>query len=157
MAVDTNVAAAVGDGSVLRFQVGTEAVATTVTTSVTTQDIGLVQSISPSISHDVIDVTALDSGGIKQYIAGLRDASLTFDLEVDHDNTLHNNLIAAAAAGTLKAFAVIPLDSAGAVPAQASYTGSGYVTDASMSMPTGDKQTMSVTVQVTGGLTANIT
>ncbi len=150
MATNTSVAAAVGDGSIIRFGIGTATVSTATATS--TNDMGIVQSISPSIAHEPVDVTALDSGGIKQYIAGLRDATLTLEVELDSENDHHNDIIVAAAGGVLKNFAIIPnSESATGV----TYSGSAYVTDASMSMPLGDKQTMSVTLQVTGGMSTN--
>ena len=152
MATNTNVAAAVGDGTILRFAIGTVTTAPVTTTATTTNDLGLVQTMSPSVSHDAVEVTALDSGGIKQYIGGLRDASITFDLELDSENDHHNDMVVAAASGQLKLFAIIPNDP---TATGVTYSGSAYVTDASMTMPTGDKQTMSVTLQVTGGMNTN--
>ncbi len=159
MAVSTNRVAVVGDGSVIRFSIGTVTTApvTTVTTAVNTNDLGIIQSIGASLTHETVDVTALDSGGVKQYISGLRDATLSFEVQVDHNNTMHNDIILAAGSGQVKLFAIMPNDSTGMVPAQSSYTGSGYITDATMTMPTGDKQTMSVSVQVTGGVTVTVT
>ncbi len=154
MATNTNVAAAVGDGTILRFAIGTITTAPLTTTATSTNDLGLVQTVSPSISHDAVEVTALDSGGIKQYIGGLRDASMTFDLELDSENNLHNDMVVAAASGQLKLFSIVPNNS-GTNAAGVTYSGSAYVTDASMGMPTGDKQTMSVTLQVTGGMNTN--
>lgn len=159
MATNTNVAAAVGDGSILRFAIGTVTTAPVTTTATTTSDLGLVQTISPSISHEPVDVTALDSGGIKQYIGGLRDATLTFDVELDSENDHHNDMVIAAATGQLKLFSIMPRNSGVSgtnIPGSGVvYSGSAYVTDASMALPTGDKQTMSVTLQVTGGMETN--
>lgn len=150
MATNTNKAVSVGDGSILRFAIGTITTAPVTTTATTTNDLGFVQTISPTLSHEPVDVTALDSGGVKQYIGGLRDASLTFEVEVDHNNNMHNDIVASAGSGQLKLFTILPNDSTGLASV---YSGSAYVTDASMSMPTGDKQTLSVSLQVTGGMT----
>ena len=147
MATNTNVAAAVGDGSILRFGIGTATVSTA--TATTTNDMGLVTQIGAEPSLETVEVTALDSNGVKQYLAGLRDATLSLEVELDSENDHHNDLIAGCIAGTRKKFAIIP-NNDGTNAAGVTYSGAAFVTAAPTAFPTGDKQTLSVTLQVDG-------
>lgn len=147
MATNTNVAAVVGDGTILRFGIGTATVSTATATS--TNDMGIVTRVAPEPAHEPVEVTALDSNGVKQYIAGLRDATLSLEVELDSENDHHNDIIAGCLAGTQKNFAIIP-NNDGTNAAGVTYSGAAFVTATPMEFPTGEKQTMSVTLQVSG-------
>jgi predicted secreted protein len=115
---------------------------------------GLVTQISGEPVHTPVDVTALDSNGVKQYVAGARDATLSLEVELDSENDHHNDLIAGCLAGTRKNFAIIP-NNDGTNAAGVTYSGAAFVTATPLTLPTDEKQTMSVTLQVSGGMTTN--
>jgi predicted secreted protein len=99
----------------------------------------------PSMSADTIDVTSLDStGGYREFITGFRDGGeVTLEMNFTRDGYLA--MLADFEAGLNVNYQIV-LPDTGAT----TFDFAGLVTALSMSVPTDDKVTASVTIKVDG-------
>lgn len=105
-----------------------------------------IKSWSLDLGVDDIDVTSFDSGGKKEFIAGLTEWSGSFEGSLKADDTDGQKAIFAAwAAGT-------PLTLTFQVSSGVTFSGSAYVKP-SIEVPVDDKASFSCDFQGTGELT----
>ena len=104
----------------------------------------------PSMSADTIDVTSLDStGGYREFITGFRDGGeVTLEMNFTRDGYI--DMKTDFEAGTNRNYQIV-LPDTGAT----TFDFAGLVTSLSMSVPTDDKVTASVTIKVDGQVTVS--
>lgn len=108
--------------------------------------IGQINSITgPSMSRDVIDTTALDtSGGYRTFIAGFRNPG-TLTLNMNFTQSTYALMKADFESNTARYYRItLPDTEATQLQFQ------GLVTELPLTIPTDDKVTANVTIQITG-------
>ncbi len=140
----------VGEGTILRFGSGTATVATTTATSVNTNDVALVTSITPNKTSNPIDVTALDSGGWEQLLMGRKKISLDIELEYDPSDAQHKAIMLSQFNDTKSRWILLVNSN---VVGDAAVEFLGYIPEAPQTITENDKITVSFTVQSDGAVT----
>ena len=111
------------------------------------------KNVSMNVNGAMIEVTTKDSGGWKEVLPGLKDATMSGDGEVDTASTLAPDIIF----GKLKtgtSCAVIFYDS---VSGKKSYTATGYYSKFNYKAGTEDSFTFDFEITITGSVTSTAT
>ena len=113
--------------------------------------IGQVKDITgPSQTRDTIEVTDHDSGGWKEYIAGLRDGGeLTFTIGYDNANAQHAALLTSMGSSVIPAWELTLNVTSGT----AVWTFDGQVTGFTANTPVSGENTIDITVKISGSAT----
>ena len=115
------------------------------------ENIAEINSITgPSMSRTTIDVTSLDStGGYREFITGLRNAG-TVSLNMNFTRDGLEKMKASFESDALENFEIVLPDDE-----NTSLEFEGLVTEMPLSVPTDDKVTMNVTIQISGQVVIN--
>jgi predicted secreted protein len=99
----------------------------------------------PGFSRDTIDTTALDTpGGYRTFIAGFRNPG-TLSLTMNYTRAVFNTFKTDFESDTIQDYMLVLPDTD-----TTSIAFDGLVTEMPLSIPTDDKVTMSVTIQISG-------
>ena len=109
-------------------------------------DVDGLQSVSLSMSADLIDVTVKNNSGRADYISGLKSATLDFEGLVDFAHTNGVEALFTAKDGRTS-IAWVVTDTSN------TYSGNGIITDFSVSAPMEDAASYSGTITVKGEIT----
>jgi len=107
-----------------------------------------------SLEKDMIDTTAYESNGHKEYLAGEGGGTISATILYDEDGTsggTYNDLFDAWKAGTSVAFIY-----GGTVTGDEIYSGNCFISSLSLNAPKNESTTASVTLQITGEITAGV-
>lgn len=115
------------------------------------EDIAEINSITgPGMSRDTIDVTSLDStGGYREFIAGFRNAG-TVGLAMNFTRDTYDLMKADFEDDNLKNYEIVLSDRE-----NTTLEFEGLVTELPLSIPTDDKITSDITIQISGQVTVN--
>ena len=111
--------------------------------------VGKITNLSgPSIHHEALDITDLDSSAKEFIAAGVYDpGEITLDINIEPDLAIHDQLRADCQSGTTRAMII------NYVPLTITYSSDAYITDFAPTAAVEDKLTCSVTVKLSGTLT----
>lgn len=139
----------IGDGATLGCltdvtTVGTVAFDYTTTTS--SDSVGEIQTITPTLTGETVDVTALSSGGRRAFLVGLRSATCSFDSSWDGDDSVHQIVRSGWDTGVKLRFEIV-------FPDGNRWEFIAIVTNMAFAIPTGDHHNVSVDLQIDGAIT----
>lgn len=114
-------------------------------------DIAEINSITgPGMTRDTIDVTSLDStGGYREFIGGFRNPG-TITLAMNFTRATYDLMKADFESSSLQNYEIILPDTE-----ETTLEFEGLVTELPLTIPTDDKVTADVTIQVSGQVTVN--
>jgi len=120
----------------------------TVTSSSSCTSIGQVLNLTPALEADEVDVTPITSTGHRAYIAGLRSATIAFELAYDHADTQHLLLATQWGSGATNYYIVqMPGDTLTTETNR--WTFRGFITSMTPGIEPSDKHNANVTVRAT--------